>query len=332
MTPALEIDITEIESLPERETWWATPERYCEEPGRKVWAVNEEGLKHFVRCLWIFNIRPQFDKARITLAFHPEDPTTQTRISRILFNAPPFKEQSMTGLLDNRLQTELVRQFELPRHGKRRRCQALFIHVFDSKGDAAYARGDFELAVYFYCQLGNWMIAYARHWNSGEAQRRLLEGCVKLCKACVRTGKPFLAINHTNRIPHQLAALRYYDKHPDLWRLLTLQSAKLCLFVARAQWLGEPDASNGTAKFLEAQVVLNNIEQPHQPPRSQGVRDFVRFAYEIADGCEEWTKLITDRYPELSLEAEDEEADSGNEMVSESTSDQSSEYSTDEDY
>ncbi|MCJ1438752.1 hypothetical protein MMC27_008142 [Xylographa pallens] len=329
--PALEIDITEIESIPRREKWRTRRDTVGEEPGRAVWAVNEEGLKHFMRCLWHFHTRPRHDASRITLHFHSQDPTTQTRISSILFNAPPFKEQSITGLLDNKLQTELVRQFKLPRHDKRRRCQALFIHGFDSKGDAAYARGDFELAVNYYNQLFEYMSACPRHWNSGEAHRRLLEGSVKLCKASVRTGKPFLAIRKANRVLKQLAELRSYGKHPELWRLSKLQHAKLYLCMARARWLGEPDASNGTSKFLQAQEVLYNIGLPHQPPCSKDVQDFVRFAYEIADGCEEWTKLITDQFSELSLEDEAEEDDSVSEIVSESTSTNDSDDSSDSD-
>ncbi|MCJ1380321.1 hypothetical protein MMC17_003424 [Xylographa soralifera] len=330
VTPALKIDIIEVENIPRREKWRANRNIRGNflEPCREVWTVNEEGLKQFVRCLWQLNTKPQFDEAKITLDFHPQDSSTQLRISRILFHFPPFKEQSITGVLDKKLQWKLYRVFELPRHDKRRICQALIIDGFISKGDAAYVRGDFVLAIHYYANLTEFMTGIHRHWNSGEAQRRILEGIFKFCKASVRTGRPILAINHADWVVKRLTDIRSSSKHPEVWRLSKLQLAKLDLCMARAQFNGEANASEGISKFLEAKEVLDSAGQPPQPTRSKDIRDCVRFAYEIADECEEWTKLITDRYSGLSLE--DEEDDAVSEVVSESTS-SDSQYSSSDD-
>ncbi|MCJ1316602.1 hypothetical protein MMC15_001923 [Xylographa vitiligo] len=124
----------------------------------------------------------------------------------------------------------------------------------------------------------------------------------------------------TDWVVERLAELRSFGKHPEVWRLSKLQLSRLHLCVARAWSLGKADASKGSCKFLQAQELLGANGQPHQPKRSRDIREFVRFAYEIADGCEAWIKLITDWYSGLSLEDEEGEDEPVSEVGSESTS------------
>ncbi|MCJ1393485.1 hypothetical protein MMC18_006360 [Xylographa bjoerkii] len=308
--PALEIEIIEIGK-----------NNKC---GYAIWHINEEGLEHLMRCIWYLNAPVEFDRYKINLIFRIQNSSSQEKFSKVLFNAPPFGEQSTKGLHDEKLHTELIHQFERPRHDKRRRCLALFIHDFNSKGGVAYAKGDFDLASQYYSELWGFITDGKRHWNSGESPRTAREGLAKLCKASVRTKKSSQAIRDTKFFEEWVAQPYPRRKHRKMPKLSKLQRAKLRLCTARAWFHGEADASKGISAFSEAQSILGEPGQLGQRTRTEHVRDFVKFAYESTDGCEEWTKLITDGYAGLSLEDEDD--DCGSEVVSETTTSDSDYY------